>query len=553
MNLPMISQKFALTTIVLLAGFLFFSPNIVAQTEGTSTACVGNDMNDLRDALKADPSNIGIRMRVVRLLLEDMPKTDNRRRRKAMLDELEMQLEEIKKLGPEFTYVYRVIARQHERRGEFEEVLNVLADYNKITELDYDMRKMRVRALLRLGDDKEKPQPAKTIEAADYVSKWFSSGTAPVFAETLAATQTWMIDQNFRRAILARYTQMYKETPNNINLIISYASALYVAGRYESAWKVMLEAEKIGLCDDVMGGRHPLILFLEWRCPEDPDKAVYGGLDIEELRTRSLANVKNLSLTYRLAVRLKAKAYTGERIVSNMKDGIADLDTELTDVKPSDDPKRAVEIKDKIERINTRITEIKGQVKESYEEALPLAKKVRETNPQIDSIALLLADISNNLDDIDSSIIYIKESIKRVPFFVPLRDKLAGIYANKKAWSDAAEALVGSCRLVACQAEAWEDEIDGGIPKPIAGREKLIVTMAQNPKAKGALIKAFEEAVAKDPRNPNLQCFLSMSYFFAGNQEKAASWMRKAESLGVCGQAGHEHALATFIYSRENW
>ncbi|MFT7616646.1 MAG: tetratricopeptide (TPR) repeat protein [Planctomycetota bacterium] len=553
MNLTMIPQKFAATTLVILAGFLVLLPTLSAQTDDSPTACVGADMDDLRAAMKADPSNIGIRMRVVRLILEEMPQTDNRRRRKAMLEELEAQLAEIKKLGPEFTYVYRVLARQHERKKEFEKVVEVLEDYSKIADLDYDMRNTKVRALLRMGDSKENPLPEKTQEAADYVANWFSSGTAPVFAETLAATQTWMIDPGFRKALIGCYAKMYKATPKNINLIISYASALYVAGRYESAWKVMRDAEKIGLCDDVMGGRHPLILFLEWRCPEDQDTAAFGGLDLDELRTRSTADAGDLSLTYRLAVRLKAKAYTGERIVSNMKKGIADLETELDDAIGADSAKRKEAIRTKISRIKESVTKITGQVAESYKEALPLALKVRESNGQIDSVALLLADINNKLGDMDSSIRYIKESIKRVPFFVPLRDKLAGIYAEKKAWKEAAEALVGSCRLVPCQAEIWDDEDDTKLPVVSSGREKLIVAMAQDPKARGELTKAFEAAVAKDPRNPNLQCFTSMAYFFAGNKSKAAEWMRKAESLGVCGRAGSEHTLATFIYTRENW
>ena len=201
-------------------------------------------------------------MRVVRKILEEIPKTDNRRRTTAMLDDLQTQLDEIKKLDPAFTYVYRVLARQHERKQEFQKVLDVLNDYERVSQLDYDLRNMRVRAMLRMSEDKDNPQPGKIDEAADYVAKWFSSGSAPLFAESLAASSTWMVDNNFRKAILKRYAALYQAQPKNINLVISYACALYVAGKNESTWKLMHEAEQIGLCDDVIGGRHPPHRFL---------------------------------------------------------------------------------------------------------------------------------------------------------------------------------------------------------------------------------------------------------------------------------------------------
>ena len=537
---------------ILLTGFIVPRP-APAQEEESPTACVGNEMSDLRAALEKQPDNIGLRMRIVRRVLEDLPRTDNRRRSREMLQELQTQLDEIRKLDPEFTYVYRVLARQHERKKEYLKVLEVLDAYSKVTALDYDMRNMRVRALLRLGEDKKNPDPARIEEAAEYVATWFASGTAPVFAETLASTETWTIDKRFRRALMKRFRAMYTEDPKNINLVISYASALYVAGRYESAWTVMQKAEKIGLCDDVMGGRHPLIHFLEWRCPEDGDEESYSGLDLDELRRRSTADADNLSLSYRLAVRLKAKAYTGERIMSRMDDALEEARSDLADL---DDPRgaEADALQTRIKRIEEQKATVAAEVKAAYEEALPLALAVRQANPQIDSVTLLLADINTKMGNNEEAVRFLKESIQRVPFFVPLRDKLASIFAEQKKWQEAANELVGVCRLVSCRAADWEDG-EGGSPIPIpqAHREKLIADMAQNSEARAILIKTFEEAVKKDSRNPNLQSFLAMAHFFAGHKKEAARWMRRAEALGVCGPAGHEHELAIFIYSREDW
>ncbi len=554
MSLTMIPQKYAMTSIVILAAFAALSPWAICQAETSPTACVGANLEDLQAASKADSKNIGLHMRIVRKILQQLPTTDNRRRSKLMLEELENQLDGIKKLDPEFTYIYRVLARQHERKKEFLKVLEVLDDYAKVTALDYDMRNMRVRAMLRLASRKEDPLPEKTAEAAEYVAQWFSSGTAPVFAETLASSGTWMIDKMFRRSLLQRYAKMYKESPKDINLIISYASSLYVAGRNESAWSVMRKAENIGLCDDVMGGRHPLIELLELRCPEDAETEIYSGLDIDQLRKQSADHKENLSLTYRLAVRLKAKAYTGERIIAKIADAIIEDEEELADAERRGEAKDIDKLRGKLKRLNEQKADIEKQVKEAYAEALPFALQVRNANKNIDSVTLLLADITSKLGDTQQSIKFLKESIERVPFFIPLRDKLAGIHSESEDWVHAAEALVGVCRLVSCRAGTWEDgESDAELPKPVVGREQLIARMAQDPKAQSALISAFEAAVAKDPRNPNLESFLSMSYFFAGDKEKAAKAMLRAEFLGVCGEDGFAHPLAVFIYSRTNW
>ncbi len=554
MTLTMIPHKYVMTIIVILAAFLFLSPQGFSQDDDSPTACTGNDMEDLKAAIEADPANIGLRMRTVRLILDELPKTDNRRRRTAMLEDLQNQLDEIKKLGPEFTYVYRVLARQHERRREFDKVLEVLDEYAQVTDLDYDMRVMRVRALLRMGNNDKKPDPAKTKEAAEYVATWFSSGTAPIFSETLASEETWMIDQGFRRALLKSFKAMYDSGSTNTNLLISYASALYVSGRHESAWAVMQGAEQVGLCDDVTGGRHPLTQFLEWRCPEDADVPAYTGLDLEELRERSSADKDNLSLTYRLAVRLKAKAYTGERIVLEIEERIKEFEGDLADAERESKNAEAAALREKIKGLTSDKEKIAVQVRDAYEEALPLALAVKKSNPEIDSVALLLADITSKLDKPQEAVKFLKESIKRVPFFVPLRDKLAGIYALQEDWAATGAELVGVCRLVSCRAESWEGDEEGPAwPVPAVGRERLIAKMAANPKARPALIAAFESAIKEDPRNPNLQSFLSMIYFFGKNKAKAAEWMRKAEVLGVCGSGGFEHDLATFIYSRKDW
>ena len=294
---------------------------------------------------------------------------------------------------------------------------------------------------------------------------------------------------------------------------------------------------------------------METKCPEDDDDTVdrYSGLDLDELRKRSSAQKSNLSLTYRLAVRLKAKAYTGERINQQINEAIADLKIEYDDAVESDDTKLAAEVQKKLSGHKEQRAQISKQVDEAYRESLPLAVAVHDANSEIDSVALLLADVNFKLGNVDDSVTFLKESIVKVPFFVPLRDKLAGIYAKQKKWDDAARELAGVCRLVSCRASTWDETASNGIPSPLVGREILITEMASKKDAYRSLVSEFEKAITADSRNPNLRAFLAMIYFYGGDKKNAVATMLQAEALGVCGEGGREHELAAFIYERRRW
>ena len=526
-------------------------PMLVAQ-ENEPTACIGNDIVELRAASENEPQNIGLRMRIVRRLLKDFSNTDNRRKAKGIVDEVKSQLAEIKKLSPKFAYVYRVLARQHFSRGEYEKMLAVVDEYSQIAEPDYELRALRVRALLRLANAKDQPAPERKKEAAAYVCQWFDSEAAPVFDNTLAAITTWAVDPDFRKALLAKFQEQRKEDPRNINLAISYASMLYSLGRYESAWTLIHEAEKVGLCDDVTGGRHPLVTLLGWQCPEHEAPESFDGFNIDMMRKMVAKYPKNVSFTYRLAVRLKAKAYSLNTLIRGLTQRIDELQREISKQKGEGEGLTA--LRAKVAKFEKKKVELQNEVTKTYEEALPHALKAIEMNPTIDSCALLLGDIYSQLNQNEGAITHLRDAIQRIPFFVQLRDKLCEILVSQENWEEASVELIEAARLASCRAQDWKvDEAGSLLPVPVHRRERLMVEIVKNDEACSFYIGALEAACIKDSKNPNLRAFLSMAYFFAGDKEKSSRWMRAAEAVGLCGDSGLEHPLAGFIYSRESW
>ncbi len=510
------------------------------------TACIGSDIDELRAASKANPQNIGLRMRIVRRQLDDFLKTDNQRKAREMLSEVETQLDEIKKLGPEFTYVYRVLARQYYSRanrdtGDFESVLDTLEQHAKVSELDFEMRSLKVRSLLHLAWAEENPQPQRIKEAATFVADWFDSPTAPVWSSTLAVLSAWLLDLDFRREVLAIFEDRYAAAPDNINLALSLAGCHYALGRNESAWKIVHDAERRGLCDEVTGGRHPIVEMLRLKCDEfGLESSGYDGFDIDRLRELVAEEPENTSLCYRLAIRLRAKGFTGETILKRIDERVAERLQEVPnfDTTKLDEQKAAIR---------------KG-IDEAYREAIPMARKALELNPKLDAAVLLLGDLHAKTGDYEGAAAALREGIARVPFFVELRDKLAEVEARREDWDTVAAQLAEVCKLMPCDAGNWQGDVPGSLlPVPARAREKLMVEMIARPEARAILLEVFRAAAAAEPRNPNLRSYLAMIAFFAGNKAEAVRWMREAEALGLCGDFGFEHPLAVEIYSRERW
>lgn len=528
-------------TASILLGLLFGASlqQIVAQDD-LPCAYVGSDLEGLREALAKEPDNIGLRMRIVRRLLEDWRDSTDPRGQRRLLKVVENELAEIRKLGPDFPYVYRVMALQHFRRGEYEDFLKDIAAYEKVAPLDYELRTLVVKSYMRLAIRKENPQPERKIEAARYVGKWFEGGEAPVFGVTLGAVATWLIDPSFRDELIRLFEDRYKTNPKNINLIISYAACLTNLGRNESAWDLIHAGEKVGLADFQTGGRHPVVNLLKMECPEQPTAETYDGFDVKELERLGKEYPENCSLAFRTAMNYKIKAVAAERITVLIEQRIK----QILEKKPGTD----------VSKNEARKKEWQDRVDEFYRKALPPAERAYRLNPTQEAITLLLGDIYSRLGKEKDAVRCFEETLQKVPFYSQLRERLAESYRKDGRLEDMARELIEVCKVVSVRPETWKKDEPGSLlPVPTLHLEKFIREQLDDAAARNVLLAAFEKAAKETPKNPNLKTFLAMMYFFAGNKEKANYWMREAERQGICGEAGAEHLLATEIYSRERW
>ena len=530
------SSLFMASALVLSCTFI----SAPARGQEEATACFGFDLQELKEAVRREPKNLGLRMRLAQGLLASVRTADVRATR-GLLEQVESEMRTLLELKPGFVYPYRVLAKIHYQRREFGKTIELIDSFAEVGRPDYELRTLYFKSLLHnAGEEKGAAQKATREKAASYVGSWFDSGEAPPFGTTLGAMNVWLLDSEFRESLLVDFKNRYESNPRNLNLLISYASALSVLGRNESAWRIVHEAEKVGLCDAATGGRHPIATLLGWACPEEVRPGSYEGLDLDELRQRAKEDPEDASLRFRVAILLKnraqllsVRAQRADRLIARerKKNPRADVSKYLSDKSRYESEANAL-----------------------FEEAIPHAKKVRSLNPSIESVPLLLGDIAYKLGRLDEAAQYLSEGAALVPFFPDLRDVLALVYKEKKDYRNAAKQLVEVCKSVGCRADEWDQEApDSILPVPRVPREQMLVELIETPGARDVVISEFNSAAKADPKNPNLQTFLAMLNYFAGNKREAIRWMREAERNGMAGTEGSEHFLATLIAIRDRW
>jgi tetratricopeptide (TPR) repeat protein len=519
--------------------------------QGSPTAYIGNDIPGLREALKKEPSNLGLRMRIIRRLLDRVRESDRVQESKNIFRQLEEEMAELIEQKPAFPYPYRVLARLYYRRGDYEKILSLYRDYQDLAPLDQEMRSLYTKSLLRLATDEEKPQPERLKEAADFVGNWFDSGDAPSFGKTLGVCSAWLREEGFRDELVASFERRYAANPKNLNLVISYASILSALGRNESAWKIVQDAEKVGLCDSVTGARHPVAYLLEMNCPEvghkiERDGKVvsesYDGMLIEEFEARMKDFPENVALPLRAALVYKRRADSASQLEVLFENRAKTLAKED---KPAS--------RDDAAKFEKKAGEFGAEAEKNFRLALPLAQRAYELNPQIESTALLLGDIHFKLKQYDEAERFFRRGLEMVPLFADLREGLARVYIEKKDWKRASVELAEICKVLPCDAANWNETEDELLPEPKASHERLVVDLARNAQARGELVRALEASVAASPGNPNVATYLAMVHYFAGNRSEAVRWSLAAEKSGICGEKGFQFYLSTFILERERW
>lgn len=538
----MFTMSRALVAVLSLVLGALATPQVSAQ--GSVTAYIGNDLAGLQSALKKDPSNLGLRMRVVRKLLDRVRnETTRASETRAIFRQLESEMAALIEKKPVFPYPYRVLARLYYRRGDFDKVLSLYATYEKIAPLDQEMRSLYTKSLLRLGTDEKNPAPARLKEAAEFVGQWFNSGDAPSLGKTLGVCSAWLREAGFRRELVATFEKQYRANPNNLNLVISYAAILSALGRNESAWGIVQKAEVMGLCDSITGARHPIAYLLEMDCPEVGGDASYAGMNVEELDARMKQHPNNVSFPIRAALVYKKRGDSATQLKALFEARARTL------ARENDPTKRDV-----ITKCEDRAVEFGTEAKKNFGRALPYAKKAFELNPSIESTSLLLGDISFKLENFADAETYFRKGVDLVPQFVELREGLARVYQKRKDWPKAAAELAEICAVLPCDAAEWNDKAEDSIlPVPSTSFERLLAELAKDPSARNALAQGIEKLIREKPGNPNLPTHLAAVHYFGGNRTQAVRWMQAAEKAGICGVEGYMHELAGFILERENW
>ena len=496
------------------------------------TSYVGSDIEGISAALAKDPSNLGLRMRIVEALLEDV-KTASISQTRQLMMQVEEGVDELIKAGPQFGYPYRVLAKLTFRRGQHADCLKHLEALARIADLDYSMRSLQLKCLLEVPND-----GGGVGAASEYVCNWFESGGAPSFGRTLGSLKAWLGNEDLRTALLSEFESRHAKDPTNLNLALSYAGCLSAVGRNESAWNIVQQGERQGLCDVASGARHPIALMLGSECLEPLMTDGYDGFNLDQLRAAYKEHPTNISLALRMALSLKNQAVIKSRklmiIESRLKSG-------------RDKPEqRAI-----LEKIRG---ELALESNALYREALPFAVSVQKANASIDVVPLMIGDIYYKLGDLKSAAAQLERGIELLPEFTRLHEVLAQVYMKAENWGATAQQIAVVCRTLPCRADLWDtDAQDSLLPVPTVPIERMIVEIMANEDARDEFIAAFGKECAAAPKNPSLQVFLSMMHYFAGNKAASVRAMATAERLGMSGSAGSEHYLATLIVIREKW
>lgn len=516
----------------------------------SATAVIGNDLKELEAARKSDPENMGVRMRIAQRRF-DLVKDATVKESKDLITEVEKDLAELKALQPGFGFPYKVLAKSKYRRNEFKDAMAILDEYAKLGPLDFEMRTVYCNALfaLALGIGKPDangqvaegtPDPTMFRAAAEYIGDWIESDLAPSFGTMLGLMKTWIVQEGFRDEMIRVFEARKAKNPRDLDLTVNYAALLMALGRNESAWRMLQDAERAGLCDWSTGGRHPIIEMLSKQCPEQRTPESFDTLDLATIEKAAADHPENISLVLRAALINKAKAFVNSRSADILGLRI----TKLLERDPKFDTKEWVAKK----------AECEADAKKYYSAALPFAEKAAQMSKDIETIPLILGDIYYKLGRDQDAMTHLKKGVELVPYFPDLREGLASILKEKKDFKGAAEQLIPVCAKTSVHTEQWDKAPqDSLLPKPKSGLERMLVELVESKESRGAVIDAFTEAAQKDQKNPNILVHLAMLHYYAGNKAEASSWMAKAEKSGMCGTSGFEHELATLIASRTKW
>ncbi len=457
---------------------LFAVPATAQERERTLVRA--SDAAALKAALEAAPDNVGLRIRWVQALLGEGQKDTSRARQKAVLETVTGEWRRLAELNPELALPHRALAGDAMARRRFEEALGHLDEVIRRSPRDVEVRRWKVTALFRLR---------RHADAAACLVEWISGGPLPKFGTMSGFISGLVIDAAMREALHAALERAVAAEPRHVQLRLYLASLKLENAEAEAAWKLMHEAERLGLCSDFNGDRHAFVQILDKRSAEHGDPAAFGGRNLAELRRLAREFPDHLGLTFRLARQLEAAALKdradgGDAAAAAGLKEAEDLYTAL--VPKLGDPS-IVELR----------LGFMAMDRKAWPEAAAHFRAAFRSRPHYVAAQAFETEARARMNDVDGALAALVPFIERI-------DLLDSVVRLMKGW-------------------------------------------IADPAARGKLLSALESAVAARPKNPWLRLHLAAALHLAGEKEKACRAALEAEWAGLAGSDGAPHPLIVAV------
>lgn len=234
-----------------------------------------NDLDGLRNAVRQDPQNAGLRLRLAQALLRRGRELNHPDDQEAILREAQVQFESVLATDPKAQIPLRLMALDSYVTKRLEDVVRYGGRLLEIVPTDIQVSRRVLKALVRLG---------RTQEAVDFFAAWLRRGTVPSLGVLQGLISTLSMREEFRTGFEAAMEAALKERPRDVQLLLYQTIYFAEIGRMEKAWEVMHQAEALGLCDERGGERHRLVRSLKSKSVEHGANPVsYTGTDLAEL------------------------------------------------------------------------------------------------------------------------------------------------------------------------------------------------------------------------------------------------------------------------------
>jgi len=230
---------------------------------------------DLRKAVEADPDNIGLRLRLARMLLKPDLESAHPDKARARLEEARKNFAIVLEKKPDSREALRARVVDTYANGDYESTLDAGRKYLDVVKVDADVTLYIIRSLLYLKRDQD---------ACEEFVKWVRAGSIRSFGEAQGMIVLLLADRKRAGMLQSAFEKALKEDPDNINLLLYGAVFMAQVGRNMQAWTWLHEAEKRGLCGLATGHRHAFVRDLLERTLE-PDEGAwsYPSTQVEEL------------------------------------------------------------------------------------------------------------------------------------------------------------------------------------------------------------------------------------------------------------------------------